>query len=102
MKKNIVACILLIYSTFFCNAQKIVLHDNQQWFQYYNQLKLSEKLTLYSDIGVRRIDNFNEWSQMLLRMGLGYSIAQNLQGITGIGCFTSYANSKLIKIEYRP
>jgi len=100
--KNISALTLLLTTAFFCNAQKKVTYDNQQWLQYFNQLKLSEKLTLYTDMSLRRINNFNDWSQITFRTGLGYSLTQNLQGITGIACFTFYTQNKLSRIEFRP
>jgi hypothetical protein len=100
--KNITALTLLLTTVFFCNAQKKVIYNNQQWFQYLNQLRFSERLTLHTDISLRRINDFNDWSQITFRTGLGYSLTQNLQGITGIACFTSYTQNKLSRIELRP
>jgi hypothetical protein len=92
--------LFLAYSV--CSAQKKVIHDNQEWLQYYNQLKFSEKLILYTDISLRRINNFNDWSQITFRTGLGYSLIENLQAITGLAFFTFYTQNKLSKIELRP
>src|SRR4030095_10592094 len=100
MVKNISALTLLLTTVFLCNAQKKVVYDNQQWLQYFNQLKFSEKLTLYTDMSLRWINNFNYWSQITFRTGLGYSLAQNLHGITGIACFTFYTENKLSRIEF--
>lgn len=100
--KNITTVTLLFLTVSICNAQKKVTHDNQQWLQYYNHLKLSEKLTLYTDMSLRRINSLKDWSQITFRTGLGYSLTQNLQGVTGFACFTSYTQNKLGRIEFRP
>ena len=102
MKIKSIISILFLSMTFFCNAQKIVSHNNQQWIQYYNQLKLSEKLTLYSDVSLRRINNFNQWSQVTIRTGIGYPLTENLQVVTGFACFNFYNNNKPSRIEFRP
>ena len=102
MKIKSIISILFLSMTFYCNAQKIVSHNNQQWIQYYNQLKLSEKLTLYSDVSLRRINNFNQWSQVTIRTGIGYPLTENLQVVTGFACFNFYNNNKPSRIEFRP
>ena len=102
IKKNILVLIPLLSATFFCNAQKDISHTNQQWLQYFNQLKLSSKLTLFSDMSLRKIDNFSTRSQITFRTGLGYTITKNLQGVTGIGFFATYNKNNISRIEYRP
>lgn len=101
-KQTLAFIVSLLLITSFCNAQKSTAYNNQQWLQYYNQLKLSGKLTIYSDFSLRKINNFEDWSQITFRTGLGYRITQNLQGITGFAFFTFYTQNKLSKIEFRP
>ncbi len=86
----------------FCHAQKNVAYNHNQWIQYFNQLKLSEKLTIYSDVSLRRINSLSDRSQITIRTGLGYPIIQNLQGISGVASFITYNNCKLSRIEFRP
>ncbi len=83
-------------------AQKKITHTNQQWLQAYGQWKINEKLNLSADAGVRRMDGLSEWSQMLVRAGIGYKLIGNLQGTTGVACFTFFAEDKIARIEYRP
>lgn len=83
-------------------AQKTVSNNNQQWLQYYHQLKLSEKYTIATDLSLRRINTFNDWSQTTFRTGLGYPIAKKIQGVTGIACFAFYTSNTPSKIEFRP
>jgi hypothetical protein len=87
---------------FLCNAQKKITYNNQQWLQYFNQLKFSEKLSLYSDLSLRKQNNFNDWSRITFRSGLGYPLTKKLQGITGIACFIFYTENKVNRIELRP
>ncbi|MBP6184848.1 MAG: DUF2490 domain-containing protein [Saprospiraceae bacterium] len=102
MKRFIILFFFLICYTALALAQKTVSYSNHQWFQYYNELQLSKKATLYSDISLRRVHNLNQWSQMTFRTGIGYPITNNFNGITGIACFTFYKNDILSKIEFRP
>lgn len=102
MMKHFSVVILLFVTSFYCKAQKNITYTNQQWLQYYNQLKFSTELTLYTDLSVRRMNNFNDWSQITFRTGAGYQLTQNLQGVTGIACFGFYTKNKRSKIEFRP
>jgi hypothetical protein len=99
MRINATLYFLLIAS--FCFAQKTVIHDNQQWFQYNNQLVFTKNISLFSDLGLRRINGFREWQVIGLRAGLGYNIAENLQGVTGIACNALYTNDHVSKAEFR-
>lgn len=92
----------LFLSPINCHAQKKISHNNQQWLQYYNQVQISKKITLFSDVSFRRIDKFDKWSQITLRTGLGYKLTKNLNGVTGIACFEFYSNDRPSKIEFRP
>ena len=102
MKKHKLILVLFIQVSILCNAQKTVTHNNQQWIQYYNQLIFSKKITIFSDVSIRRINNFDQWSQITLRVGTGYQLLENLNGVTGIAIFESYSNDKPSKIEFRP
>lgn len=83
------------------NGQKVVVHNNQQWFQYYNQIPLSKKITLFSDISVRQKDCLSELSQLTLRCGIGYSFIQKLKGISGYANFLSFQSNEFSRIEHR-
>lgn len=102
MKAKLILCTFFLSLVILSNAQKIISQNNQQWIQYYNQLILSKKLTLYSDVSLRRINNFSQWSQITIRSGIAYSLSENLHGVTGFACFNLYANNKPSRIEFRP
>src|SRR6478609_8141434 len=102
-KRNIVLAIPFFLGSFFCQAQKIVLHTNYEWFQYFNQFRFSKKLTLFSDVSIRSTDKFVELSQFTFRTGIGYPVASKVNAITGFACFATYAgNYSLGRIEFRP
>lgn len=102
MIRKLIIVTIILQSVLVCSAQKIITTNNQQWLQYYNQLKLSKSLTLFSDVSLRRINNFDKWSQITLRSGLGYRLIENVNGVTGMACFMFYSNDKPSKIEFRP
>jgi hypothetical protein len=103
ISKRFVVCGCLVLTTFLCEAQKTIVHTNYQWFQYFNQLKFSEKHTLFSDVSFRSVNNFNSLSQILLRTGFGYPVTPRIQGVTGVACFTFYnTESSMNRIEFRP
>ncbi len=96
--------ILIIYinSSFFCIGQKTIKYNNLQWAQYYNQLKISKKISILSDCSIRSMDSFSQWQQMLIRTGVSYKLIDNIQGTTGAGCFVSFSNNKPSRVELRP
>lgn len=83
-------------------AQKTVIHNDQQWIQYYNQFRISPKWTLFSDASLRRIHHFSNWSQFTLRAGIGYPVSSTVQGVTGFATFMFYAENRLARVEFRP
>ena len=86
----------------FLFAQKTVYYNNQQWLQYYNQLLVSKKFTLLSDVSLRRIHHLDYWSQITFRTGNGYPLSGQFNGASGFACFTFYYKDNFNKIEFRP
>lgn len=93
--------LLAMVATLLCNAQKTVAHNNQQWLQYYFQLQLPKKLSWQSDVSIRRINDLQQWSQITVRVGLGYMLPKNFQIATGAACFSFFTDNKPSKIEFR-
>lgn len=83
-------------------SQNDIQYHQQVWLQYYNQLQISEKFTLYSDASLRRTDFLKYWSQMSVRTGLGYKVLKEIMGVSGMACFTAYSDDMLENIEIRP
>lgn len=97
--KLVTLILLFIVSTSY--AQRITLHNNQQWMQYYTQTALGKDLVLYADGGIRRIDEFSSWSQHLLRAGIGYPLTGNIQGVTGLALFRFFQEDVKSRKEFR-
>lgn len=91
-------CLIVVGQT----AQKSVLVSDLQWFQYYNQTKLSEKWMWSSDAGYRWRDGFKEKSQFLVRTGIGYNLSKTLTVNAGFALFKFYQDGETSRIEYRP
>ena len=101
-KRQFEFIIFLLFTTLSCVGQKNITYTNQQWFQYFNQFRLSNNWGVNSDFSLRRTDSFKDWSQITLRSGISYQIAENLQGLTGIACFTFFSDNSMRRIELRP
>lgn len=99
--KRIGIILCLVSISLFSFAQKKVIRDNQQWIQYNNQLKLSGKFTLVTDLSIRRINNFRDWNMAAFRTTLGYRYAENLQGSSSIAFGSLYKDNKVVKVEFR-
>ncbi len=97
-------CLLLLVTIFSltANAQKIIKRSNQQWLQYYAQLKLSNKWTLLADGGYRVANNFQDKSQYIARVGLNYNLNPSMQVGGGFAHLGFYTSGKISKVEFRP
>lgn len=102
MKLRYVALVLTLCYAQMSVAQKSITRNNQQWVQYFNQLKMSDKTTLYTDVSIRRANVMKDMSLLTFRTGIGYNLTNNIQGITGLACFTTYSENKASRIEFRP
>lgn len=92
-----------LFVVFHLNAQeKTITHRQQEWFQYYNQVKVAEKLFISSDAGFRIQNHPTAISTLLIRTSLSYSLKPGIFAGLGFACFTSYTKNKLVKSEFRP
>ncbi|UII33697.1 DUF2490 domain-containing protein [Fulvivirga ulvae] len=76
--------------------------QNQQWLQYYNQIKLAGKWVLLTDVGYRWKNGFEESTQYIARTGVGYSISDHVRVSTGLAHLGFYSLGKINKVEFRP
>ncbi|MBU2020028.1 MAG: DUF2490 domain-containing protein [Bacteroidetes bacterium] len=92
-----------LLSFHICFGQKIIVkNENQQWVQYYSQIKLSNKNSLLIDGGVRWKEHFSKRSQYILRAGYSHSIAPNAKMTLGFALSGVYNTFGLSSLEYRP
>lgn len=97
------AVLLFAVATMHVKAQnKKVKKGNQQWVQYYVQIKLCEKWTLAADAGYRVGDHFTEKVQYIARAGLDYAINPSLHIAAGFANLGFYSGGKINKTEFRP
>ena len=82
--------------------QKDIVNNNQQWLQYYNQTKLSEKWTLLFDGGYRWKNEFQESSQYIVRAAIGYNINSDIRISSGLAHLGFYSSDKINRVEFRP
>lgn len=97
----LVICISLF--SFKSTAQKSKPLFDEIWFQYYNKSKISEKLSLVSDVGYRlKEGQFVELSQYFLRSGLRYTINPSIRVLLGAAYFKSHYHGEARATEIRP
>jgi len=97
--------VLFILAGFTVNSFgqiKDIEYSNQQWIQYYNQLKLSEQWTLLTDGEVRWKNGFSQKSLYIARTGIGYQLHPFMRFSIGFAHAGFYTADTLSRIEYRP
>lgn len=100
-KLTLALCILLTNSIIAQDAEKNISHSNQHWIQYYNRLKLAERVTLLSDGSVRWKYSFSNLSQLLVRTGCSYSFHKGKSVSAGIASTLSYNKNRPSRGEFR-
>ena len=104
MNKLLITLVIMA-SVFNLNAQvskKDISYTNQQWSQYYNTIKVSEKWSIISDYAFRWRDSFENKNQFVIRAGMGYQVNSNILISPGIAYVGYYKNNSLSKLEIRP
>lgn len=100
--KKILCILFLLWISALTAQTKNISIGNQQWLQYYNQLKLSEKWTWLNDGGYRWKDGFQESTQYLVRTGLGYSVRSGLMLAGGFAHLGFFSSGEVYQLEFRP
>jgi hypothetical protein len=100
--KTIVFLFLIGIATKTIAQEKTIKRGNQQWLQYYTQMKLSDKWILLADAGYRMANNFRNSSQYLVRAGINYTLSPNIQVGAGFAHFATFSEGKINRDEFRP
>lgn len=100
--KTIISIFVLGVSMTSIAQNKKFTKGNQQWIQYYNQTKFSDKWTWSTDGGYRFNEMFKNPSQFIVRTGFGYQLNTNMKASIGFAHLGFYTSEKLNKVEYRP
>ena len=102
LKLSVSVLFVFFYSCLFSQVNsRNVSHGNQQWSQYYNRIKLSEKYTLVSDGSFRWKNNLKEKNLALIRTGLAYNFHESNSVGLGIASTISYGENRIRKAELR-
>lgn len=99
---SIIVVLTLLIASNEALAQKRVSRGNQQWFQYYNTLHISDKWAIQSDAGIRFRDELTDLSQALIRSGLEYQWTDNLRTTLGFALLSFHLGGVQSRAEYRP
>ncbi|MBE0650748.1 MAG: DUF2490 domain-containing protein [Bacteroidales bacterium] len=82
--------------------EKPSLYSDQQWIQYYEQVKLNNRWTILADAGYRRKDWFANMSQYIVRVATGYQLNKYMRVAAGFANLGFYTSNTLSKLEFRP
>lgn len=93
---------LCLYSSYSIAQGKHIQYTNQQWFQYFNVIRFSQKWSLLTDGGYRLKDEFRKSSQYIIRSAMGYYLNSGTRIAVGFAHLGFYDSDKLNKLEFRP
>ncbi|TNE55217.1 MAG: DUF2490 domain-containing protein [Bacteroidetes bacterium] len=83
LKKGVILFGLFAMSTSTW-AQKQVSVKDQQWLQYYSELKFNKNWRLLTDLALRSSGGTLELNQVMLRTGIGYRMNPHLMLVGGV------------------
>ena len=84
------------------SQDKSIIKGNQQWVQYYNRTKLSDKWSLLIDGGFRWKEDLLKRSQYIVRAAGGYSINREIRVAAGLAHLGTYTDIEVTIAEFRP
>jgi long-subunit fatty acid transport protein len=97
--------IKLIYF-FICLASytvaqtKTIKRNDLVWFGDINKIRLNDRWTVYFDLGLRRTEWLDKWSQILFRPGITYDLNRNISLTAGVAWFDHFSG-KISRNEFR-
>ena len=84
----------------YAQAPRKTTYNNLVWLGDFSKVKLNDKWSIYFDLGLRRTDWLNKWSQTIVRPGLTYTVNENVSITAGVAWFNNYT-ANYIRPEYR-
>lgn len=84
-----------------CSQDRIVVRENQQWIQYYGQLRLTENWLLTGDTGFRWKDGLTASHQHIVRAGGLYKAGGSVQLGGGLAHSGIYEAGSVEQREWR-
>jgi hypothetical protein len=71
-------------------AQKEIANQENTWFVYVGNHRISQRFGLHTEYQFRRADLFQDWQQSLLRLGIDYYVKSGEQFTAGYAWIKSY------------
>jgi len=89
------ACALLLSLVSFqvkaqTGDQRIHDHNNNGWYMYFGDHKLSSKWGLHSELQLRRYNTLKDPQQLLIRTGVNYNLTPDAMFTLGYGLIETY------------
>lgn len=84
------------------SQDKRIIKGNQQWVQYYNHTKLTNKWSLLIDGGFRWKEDLLNRSQYIVRAAGSYYINNEIRVAAGLAHLGTYSDIELTVAELRP
>ncbi len=75
----------LIFTSMASIAQKEIVNQQNGWFMYFGNHKLTDRVSLHTEYQWRRSDIITSWQQSLLRLGVDYKLTDAVMITGGYG-----------------
>jgi predicted porin len=86
--------IVLLFSSGLVQAQKQIDNQNNAWYMYFGNHKITDRWGIHTEYQWRRHDLGQTWQQSLARVGVDYYTKQGPQLTAGYGWIVSYPYGK--------
>lgn len=91
MYRNIFITLILIVSlSSSAWSQKNITDQNNGWYMYFGNHKISDKYSLHTEYQWRRGEVIKDWQQSLTRIGLDYKLSPDVMVTAGYGYIVTH------------
>jgi hypothetical protein len=101
-KFGYIAIIIVLLGSAAFAQSKHVTKGNQQWVQYFNQAKISDRWTVLLDGGYRWKNELVNRSQFIVRAAGAYNLTPSIRIATGFAHLGTYTDIDITTREWRP
>jgi len=91
MKKILFVPVLFLSLLSFAQNDRLTDHNNTNWVQVFNTIKLNKKWSLHAEYQWRRTDGLKNWQQSLLRVGVNRKLNDQVTVHLGYGWIETFS-----------
>jgi hypothetical protein len=88
--KSVIVVAIFLISGSNAWSQKNIADQNNGWYMYFGNHKLTDKISLHTEYQWRRDDIIKTWQQSLARVGLDYKLSPTAMATAGYGFIITF------------